>query len=64
MSDELINAQPNLDRELDLLFGPSQQCADLEREEVPLRRYQEVTRVGRSGRRHGGPAAKELLGNE
>jgi hypothetical protein len=65
MSDELITAQPNLDRELDLLFGlVSQQCADLEREEVPLRRYQEVTLVGRAGRRHGGPAAKELLGNE
>ena len=65
MSDELINAQPNPDRELDLLFGlVSQRCADLEREEVPLRRYQEVTLVGRAGRRHGGPAAKELLGNE
>ena len=42
----------------------SQQRADLEREEVSLRRYQEVPLVGRAGRRHGGPAAKELLGNE
>jgi len=42
----------------------SQQRADLGREEVSLRRYQEVPLVGRAGRRHGGPAANELLGNE
>jgi len=42
----------------------SQQRADLDREEVSLRRYQEVPLVGRAGRRHGGPAANELLGNE
>jgi hypothetical protein len=42
----------------------SQQCAGFEHEEDPLRGYQEVTRVGRAGRRHGGPATKELLGNE
>ena len=42
----------------------SQQRADLDREEVSLRRYQEVPLVGCAGRRHGGPAASELLGNE
>ena len=57
MSDELINAHRDLDREVDLLFGlVSQQCTDLGRKEVLFRRYQEMTAGRLAGRGHVGPA--------